>query len=73
MAESFRVGVTRDFVRPDGSLGFGGHGVRLLEETPGLEWAYLPEHGKELRPEEIAASMPWRSGTARQRRDVAGQ
>jgi D-3-phosphoglycerate dehydrogenase len=54
MAEAFRVGVTRDFVRPDGSLGFGGHGVRLLEETPGLEWAYLPEHGKELRPEEIA-------------------
>jgi phosphoglycerate dehydrogenase-like enzyme len=54
MAEPFRVGVTRDFIRPDGSLGFGGHGVRLLEETPGIEWAYLPEHGKNLRPEDIA-------------------
>jgi phosphoglycerate dehydrogenase-like enzyme len=52
--EPFRVGVTRDFIRPDGTLGFGGHGVQLLEETPGIEWAYLPEHGKDLRPEDIA-------------------
>jgi phosphoglycerate dehydrogenase-like enzyme len=52
--EPFRVGVTRDFVRPNGELGFGGHGVRLLEETPGIEWAFLPEHGRDLRPDDVA-------------------
>ncbi len=56
MTESatFRVGVTRDFIRPNGELGFGGAGVRLLEQTPGIEVAFLPEHGRELRPEDIA-------------------
>ena len=33
MSETFRVGVTRDFIRPNGELGFGGAGVRLLERT----------------------------------------
>ena len=56
MAESFRVGVTRDFIRPNGELGFGGAGVRLLEETPGIEVTFLPERGGELTPEGIAAS-----------------
>ncbi len=50
----FRVGITRDFIRPNGELGFGGAGVRLLEQTPGIEVTFLPEHGKELRPEDIA-------------------
>ena len=54
MAEAFRVGITRDFIRPNGELGFGGAGVRLLEETPGIEVTFLPEHGKELTPEDIA-------------------
>ena len=54
MTESFRVGVTRDFILPSGEMGFGGAGVRLLEQTPGIEVSFLPEHGKELRPEEIA-------------------
>jgi hypothetical protein len=53
-SEPFRVGVTRDFIRPNGELGFGGAGVRLLEQTPGIEVTFLPEHGKELRPEDIA-------------------
>jgi D-3-phosphoglycerate dehydrogenase len=53
-SEPFRVGVTRDFIRPNGELGFGGAGVRLLEQAPGIEVTFLPEHGKELRPEEIA-------------------
>ncbi|MBA3450628.1 MAG: dehydrogenase [Chloroflexia bacterium] len=50
----FRVGVTRDFIRANGELGFGGAGVRLLEQTPGIEVTFLPEHGRELRPEDIA-------------------
>jgi phosphoglycerate dehydrogenase-like enzyme len=54
MTEPFRVGVTRDFIRPNGELGFGGAGVRLLEQTPGIEVTFLPEHGSELRPEDVA-------------------
>ncbi len=54
MAEPFRVGVTRDFFLPSGELGFGGAGVRLLQETPGIDVDFLPEHGRELRPEDIA-------------------
>lgn len=53
-SEPFRVGITRDFIRPNGELGFGGAGVRLLEQTPGIEVTFLPEHGRELRPEDIA-------------------
>lgn len=53
MAEPFRVGVTRDFIRPDGSLGFGGHGVGLLSETPGIEMVFMPEHPKEFRPQDV--------------------
>jgi D-3-phosphoglycerate dehydrogenase len=54
MTEPFRVGVTRDFIRPNGELGFGGAGVRLLEQTPGIEVTFLPEHGGELTAEGIA-------------------
>ncbi len=54
MTELFRVGVTRDFIRTNGELGFGGAGVRLLEQTPGIEVTFLTEHGRELRPEDIA-------------------
>ena len=54
MSEAFRVGITRDFIRPNGELGFGGAGVRLLEQTPGIEVTFLPEHGSELQPEDIA-------------------
>ena len=53
MAEAFRVGITRDFIRPNGELGFGGAGVKLLEQTPGIEVLFLPEHGKELKPADI--------------------
>jgi phosphoglycerate dehydrogenase-like enzyme len=52
--ELFRVGVTRDFFRPNGELGFGGAGVRLLQQTPGIDVSFLSEHGPELRPEDIA-------------------
>ena len=54
MREPFRVGVTRDFFRPNGELGFGGAGVRLLEQTPGIDVSFLAEHGRELRPDDIA-------------------
>jgi D-3-phosphoglycerate dehydrogenase len=50
---SFRVGVTRDFLKPDGSLGFGEIGLELLDEAPGVEWEFLAEDVRELSPEHV--------------------
>ena len=36
MSQTFRVGLTRDFVKPDGSLGFGDIGLGLLDERAGV-------------------------------------
>lgn len=47
----FRVGVTRDFLLPDGSLGFGDIGLDLLDQA-GIEWAYLPGAAPEIAPED---------------------
>jgi D-3-phosphoglycerate dehydrogenase len=52
MAESFRVGVTRDFLKPDGSLGFGDIGLGMLAEQKHIAWEYLPEQDSEL-PREL--------------------
>ncbi|MCA9181633.1 MAG: hypothetical protein KDA51_09270, partial [Planctomycetales bacterium] len=38
----FRVGLTRDFLNPDGSLGFGDIGLDWLDGTDGVEWEFLP-------------------------------
>jgi phosphoglycerate dehydrogenase-like enzyme len=54
MAEPFRVGLSRDFIRPNGELGFGGIGVKLLQATPGLEVEFLATHPKEFSPGDIA-------------------
>jgi D-3-phosphoglycerate dehydrogenase len=45
----FLVGVTRDFLRPDGTPGFGDIGLSLLERG-GVRWEYLSAAG-ELPPE----------------------
>ena len=45
---TFRVGLTRDFLKPDGSLGFGDIGLDALNEQPGLAWEFLPESHAEL-------------------------
>jgi hypothetical protein len=45
---TFRLGITRDFLKPDGSLGFGDIGLGLLSEQPALEWEFLPEQHSEL-------------------------
>jgi D-3-phosphoglycerate dehydrogenase len=54
MPERFQIGVTRDFLKPDGSLGFGDIGLSLLEDDPNVAWSFLPENEPLLRPETIA-------------------
>lgn len=53
MANAFRLGLTRDFLKPDGSLGFGDIGLDVLAENPRVEHEFLPDYGPEL-PAELA-------------------
>ena len=53
MPGQFRVGVTRDFLGPDGRITFGDIGLSLLDRHPGLSWEFLAEDTPELRPDQI--------------------
>ena len=48
MTVPFRIGLTRDFLKPDGSLGFGDIGLDLLDSAPGVAWEFLPEDVREI-------------------------
>ncbi|MGH7135763.1 MAG: hypothetical protein ACREHD_08490 [Pirellulales bacterium] len=45
------LGITRDFLKPDGSLGFGDIGLGLLGQDPHLHREFLPEAGDEIAPD----------------------
>lgn len=47
---AFRVGVTRDVRRPDGTLAFAPYDLSALE-LAGVEWAFLAEDARPLTPE----------------------
>jgi len=50
----FRIGLTRDFLKPDGTIGFGDIGLSLLDAAPDVTWEFLSETAAELKPEQIA-------------------
>lgn len=52
-SEVFRVGVDRDFLNKEGELKFE-IGLELLDDAPNVEWEFLPEHGTDLTPADIA-------------------
>ena len=49
----FRVGLTRDFLKPDGTVGWGDIRLDLLDAAPGLEWEFLAENTGELRADQV--------------------
>jgi D-3-phosphoglycerate dehydrogenase len=53
MPETFRVGITRDFLKADGTLAFGNIGLDLLDRAPGITREFLESHSPELQPEQI--------------------
>jgi D-3-phosphoglycerate dehydrogenase len=53
MVGPFRVGVTRDFLKPDGTLTYGDIGLGMLDAAPGVEWEFLAEDQAELRAEQV--------------------
>lgn len=52
MSRNFRVLVSRDFLRPDGSLGTD-MGLGLLEGEPRIAWEFLREKTGELRADQL--------------------
>jgi phosphoglycerate dehydrogenase-like enzyme len=52
VAGQVRVAVTRDFLKPDGSLCFEDIGLGLLDAA-GIAWEFLAEKSSELRPAQL--------------------
>src|SRR5262245_5156673 len=48
--DTFRVGVTRDFLRPDGALGFGDIGLERLNQA-GVSWEFIRDNVTNLTQE----------------------
>ena len=53
MAEKFRVGLTRDFLTPEGELAFRDIGLGLLDDNPNVEYEFFPELRSEVTPDQI--------------------
>ena len=49
----FHVGLTRDFLMPDGTLAFGDIGLDLLEQARGVKHEFLAENTKELTANQV--------------------
>jgi len=51
---AFRIGLTRDLFRPDGSPSFGQGPLTILDQASGLAWEVIPELLDEITPEVAA-------------------
>ncbi len=54
MVGTFRVGISRDLLRPDGTADLAVLGLDRLDGGPGIEWAFLAARDPVARPETIA-------------------
>lgn len=50
----FRVGLTRDLLKPDGEPSFGRGPLALLDDDPRIEWEFLPETLDAITPDVMA-------------------
>jgi phosphoglycerate dehydrogenase-like enzyme len=53
MGEPFRIGLTRDFLTADGTIGLGDIKLSMLDGLPGIEWEFLAEDTGQLRADQI--------------------
>jgi phosphoglycerate dehydrogenase-like enzyme len=53
MFSPFRIGLTHDFLKADGTIGFGDIGLNLLDSAANVSWDFLPENTTELRSDQI--------------------
>ena len=49
----FRIGITRDFLGPDGTPSFGDIGLGLFHQHPEVEHSFLAENSRELRSDQV--------------------
>lgn len=54
MTEKFRVGITRDALRADGSTVFDPVALEVLNQAGNVEWEFLPDTVRELTAEHAA-------------------
>lgn len=55
MTTSFRLGLTRDCMAPDGDQpGFDARAFAVLDAVPGLTWEFLPEWSDRITPANVA-------------------
>src|SRR6185503_2579827 len=54
MPGPFRVGLTRDFLSPEGTLVYQDIGLELLDRAPAIERSFLEPHPSPLRPADVA-------------------
>ncbi len=52
MEQPFRMGITRDFLKPDGTIGFGDINLGLLDRDPRIRWEFLADEVPELRADQ---------------------
>ena len=50
----FRIGLSADFLQPDGTPAFPDIGLSLLENRPGIHHEFLPEYHPEYAPHQLA-------------------
>ncbi len=53
MSQTFRVGLTRDILAPDGTIGFGDIGLSMLDDAAGVAWDILAENRSPLRRDQV--------------------
>jgi D-3-phosphoglycerate dehydrogenase len=51
-SSSFQVGLTADFLKPDGSLAMGDIDLGLLDEEPSIRRSFFPDFQPEISPEQ---------------------
>jgi len=55
MAETFKVGITRDILDSRGEPAFGRKALEILDRAAGVEWEYLPELVPNITADHAAA------------------
>lgn len=54
MTDPFRVGLTRDFLAPDGAIGWGDIGLDALDAAPNLTWDFVDSRAGDLPADAVA-------------------
>ena len=54
MDSCFQIGITRDFIGPDGRMSYKDIGLGLIDAVPDCKYHFLEDHKNPVSPEQIA-------------------